>query len=239
MHLSSRKTNARRLVVKRLFQLALTAALGATAAIGGPITFNMTTTATGTLNGTGFTDALLTVTSFADTSLVTVSGSSPGQDYELIAGSSTVSIAGFGAPVTFTDLMFWEDPNSSGDIIFGDTTRGSGIGNAILGFTNPVPGSGLLTYNLQSSFGPAFGGLDFGVTAFHKFNNIPTSGGLLNVTAASGDVFVATATPVATPEPASFLIAGSAILGSFAVQRRVHRSGSGHGTTLSAGHGSA
>ena len=239
MHPSSRKTNAKRLLVKRLFQLALTAALGLTAAVGGPITFNMTTTATGTLNGTGFTAALLTVTSLADTSLVTVSGPSPDQDYELIAGFSTVSIAGFGAPVTFTDLMFWEDPNSSGDIIFGDIARGSGIGNAILGFTNPVPGSGLLTYNLQSSFGPAFGGFDFGVSAFHNFNNIPTSGGLLSVTAASGDVFVATATPVATPEPASFLVAGLGMLGSFAVQRRVHRSGSGRGTTLSAGHRAA
>jgi hypothetical protein len=214
MHPSNRKTAANRLVVKRLFQLILTAALAATAAIGGPITFNMTTTATGSLNGTGFTNALLTVTSLGDTSLVTVSGISPDQIYELIAGSSTVSIAGLGAPVTFTDLMFWEDPNSSGDIIFGDATRGT----PILGFTNPVPGSGLLTYNLQSSFGPAFGGFDFPVSAFHDFNNIPTSGGLLSVTAASNDVFVA----AAAPEPASLLIASLGMLGLFAVQRRVH-----------------
>jgi hypothetical protein len=216
MHLAHSKTGTIDLVVDRLFRLALAAALGSIAAIAGPITFNMTTTATGTLNGTGFVNALLTVTSLADTSLVTVSGASPIQDYELIAGFSTVNITGFASPVTFTDLMFWEDPNSSGDIIFGDTTRGSGIGNAILGFTNPVPGSGLLTYNLQSSFGPAFGGFDFGVSAFHNFNNIPTSGGLLSVTAATNDVFIAAA---ATPEPASFLIEGLGVLGLFAVRR--------------------
>jgi len=217
MDLMHNKTGAINLVLPRLFRLALAAALGLTAAIAGPITFNMTTTATGTLNGVGFTSALLTVTSIADTSLVTVSGTSPDQDYELIAGVSTVSITGFATPLTFTDPMFFEDPNSSGDIIFGDTTHGTGIGNAILGFTNPTPGSGLLTYNLESSFGPASGGFDFGVSAFHNFNNVPTSGGLLSVTAASNDVFTAA---TATPEPASFLIGGLGMLGLLAVRRR-------------------
>lgn len=216
MHLAHSKTGAINLAAGRLFRLALAAALGLSAAIAGPITFNMTTTATGTLNGTGFTNAVLTVTSLADTSLVTVSGASPNQIYELIAASSTVSITGF-APVTFTDMMLWEDPNSSGDIIFGDTARGGGIGNALLGFTNPVPGSGLLTYDLQTSFGPAFGGFDFGVSVFHNFNNIPTSGGLLSVTAASNDAFSAA---TAAPEPASFLIEGLGVLGLLAVRRR-------------------
>lgn len=218
---SNRKTDAKRLVVRQFFGLALTAALAASAAIARPITFSMTTTATGVLNGAGFTNVLLTVTSLADSSLVTVSGATPNQDYQVIAAFSTVTIGGFAIPVTFTDPMFWEDPNSSGDIIFGDTTHGSGIGNGILGFTNPAPGSGLLTYNLQSSFGPAFSGFDFAVSVFHNFNNIPTSGGLLSVTAASNDVFIAAAAQVVAPEPASFLFPGLGMLGLFAVRRRV------------------
>ena len=105
----------------RLLQFLLAATLMGSAARAGQITFTMTADVTGTLGATPFTDALLTVTSVADTSGVFVTG---GIFYELIATSSTVSIAGVtGSPATFTGATFWEDPNGSGDILFGGLVR--------------------------------------------------------------------------------------------------------------------
>ena len=133
----------------RLLQFLLAATLMGSAARAGQITFTMTADVTGTLGATPFTDALLTVTSVADTSGVFVTG---GIFYELIATSSTVSIAGVtGSPATFTGATFWEDPNGSGDILFGDASGGSGFGCVaagcpILGFVNFVSGPPFLTF---------------------------------------------------------------------------------------------
>src|ERR1700722_11736604 len=101
-----------------LFPVGFVAMLPGTAAMASPITYTLTATASGILGGTVFTDAPITVTSIADTSQVFLAtpldNLNPGfggtTDYEVIAMSSTIDIAGF-APATFSDQTFWEDPN--------------------------------------------------------------------------------------------------------------------------------
>jgi hypothetical protein len=68
--------------------------------------------------------------------------------------STRIDISNVGL-LTFSDPTFCEDPNGSGDIIFGDIDARTGI----LGMTALFPG--LETYNLQSSIGPISSALDF------------------------------------------------------------------------------
>ena len=197
-----------RWTIGRLFALALVV-LGGGSALAAPITYTMTATATGTLAGTAFTNAAITVTSVADTSLVFVAGGVfPNLNYEVISFSSSINIAGFGT-ATFTDPMFWEDPNGAGDILFGDLATG----NAILGFTHLF--AGLETYNLESSFGPVSSPFDFVTSVFHNFANIPTTAGSLSLVA-SNDTFTA----VAVPEPSPFGVTSLGLVGLLAIRRR-------------------
>jgi hypothetical protein len=206
----------------RLLQVVFVATLMGNVAHAAQITFTMTANVTGTLGSTPFTDALVTITSVADTSNVFVAGgTSPDFFYELNAISSTVSIAGVttpGSPATFTGTTFWEDPNGSGDIIFGDASGGSGFGCVsagcpILGFVN----FSLTFYQFATSIGPESGN-DFPVAVFNAFENIPTSAGLLSIpqSANSAEVnntvtqdFMETFTAVAVPEPTPFVLLGS------------------------------
>ena len=103
--------------IARFWQLACIATLAGNAALASPITYTMTATASGTFAGTPFANAAITVTSVADTSQVFTT-LPPDAVYDVFPSSSSISIAGF-ATATFTDQTFWEDPNGSGDIIFG------------------------------------------------------------------------------------------------------------------------
>ncbi len=112
-------------------KLALLLLLPGSAAFCGPIMFTFQGTATGIMGTTRFTAASYTVTSFADTTAVNLV---PGDTYEVTTISSTISIAGL--PIaTFTDPMYWSDPQGAGDIIFGDQSIGSGFFPGILGIT--------------------------------------------------------------------------------------------------------
>ncbi len=196
--------------LSRVLLLVFAFTLTATAVSAGPIVYTMTATATGTLGTTAFTGAAITVTSVADTSGAFVaSGTTPDLNWENIASSSTITIAGIGTE-TFTDQTFWVDPNGAGDIIFGDVDGGAFFGG-ILGLTQLFVG--LQTYNLQSAFGPVSSPFDFETGAFNAFQNINTSGGLLSLVA-TNDTFTAT-----TPEPASFLLGGLGLVGLLALRR--------------------
>jgi hypothetical protein len=196
--------------IRRLSVMAFAVVIAGGGAVAGPITYTLNATATGTFAGTPFTNAAITVTSTADTSQVFVaSGTLPDLNYEVIAATSSISIAGF-ATATFTDSTYWYDPNGAGDIIFGDFTAG----NQILGFTKLF--AGLETYNLESSFGPVSSPFDFETSVFNDFRNIPTSGGSLSLVAAN-DTFTAV---TAVPEPASFLAAGLGLLAALSSLRR-------------------
>ncbi len=188
-----------------ILRLAFATVFVAGGVLATPITYTMTATASGNLAGTSFTNAAITVTSLADTGNVFVAGGVfPNLNYEVVAATSTISIAGF-PTATFTDPMFWLDPNGAGDIIFGDFAAGNGI----LGFTKLF--AGLETYNLRSSFGPIFSPFDFETSVFNNFVNIPTNEGNLSLVA-NNDTFTA------SPEPASVLLADLGALGMLAVR---------------------
>jgi hypothetical protein len=145
-------------------------ALSARAALGTPITFTFMGTATGTLGTTPFTAASYTVTSFADTSDVIFANDT----YSVTAISSSIDIAGLPL-ISFTDPMFWADPQGAGDIVFGDLSTDPSLFPGILGIT--VLSQGLETYNLQSSFGPVYSPTDFPSSIFDSFRIFqPTRG---------------------------------------------------------------
>jgi len=202
--------------ISHLLLLVFAFMLIGTTVFAEPISYTMTATATGTLGATAFNDAAITVTSLADTSgAFVVSGTAPDLNWENIASSSTITIAGIGTE-TFTDQTFWVDPNGSGDIIFGDVDDTSGFFGGNLGLTQVL--SGLETYNLQSAFGPISSPFDFESVAFNAFQNIQTSGGLLSLVA-SNDTFTA------TPEPSYFVLSGLALVGLLARRFRSNTTG--------------
>ncbi len=198
--------------ISRLLLLIFAVTLTGTAIYAEPIYYTMTATATGTLGATAFNGAAITVTSVADTSGAFVaSGTAPDLNWENIASSSTITIAGIGTE-TFTDQTFWVDPNGAGDIIFGDVDDGIGFFGGNLGLTRLFVG--LETYNLQSAFGPVSSPFDFETGAFNAFQNIQTSGGLLSLVAIN-DTFTA----VTTPEPSYFLLCSLGLVGLLALRR--------------------
>ena len=119
----------------------------------GPITYTITTTATGTLGGTSFTNAAITVTFVGDTSNIVAGNTLGGSAGTLVnLGSATVIIAGLGA-ATLTDPAFiistFDNTTGGSDVVIGDYTNGTGI----LAATGPA----FYGYNLATSFGPLAG----------------------------------------------------------------------------------
>lgn len=146
--------------------------------LAGPITYTITTTATGTLGGTAFTDAAITVTFAGDTSNIVAGDTLGGSTYTgtlANIGTGTVVIAGLGA-VALTDPAFvlstFDNTTVFGEsgVVIGDSTNGT----AILAATGPA----FYGYDLTGPFGPlsAGGGLGNGGGPSNTF---PTSGGSL------------------------------------------------------------
>ena len=183
------------------------------AGISAPITYTFTGIATGTLGpATSFSNVAFTVTSQAETNAVVLVDST----YAVTAISSTFSyIDPLAGPqsLTFTHPMYWSVPLGSGDVVFGDFALNPSLFPGILGITALF--SGLETYNLQSSFGPVFSGLDFPSSIFHTFQYIPTSRGALSLVAAN-DTFTAST----APEPAAVLLLGVGLASLIQYRRR-------------------
>jgi hypothetical protein len=179
-----------------------------------PIFYQYTTTVTGTLGSTPFSGDLMTVTATADTTQVTSTPTMFGPVW-VVEPTTTFTIAGVGTG-TFTLPTFFDDPNGSGDIIFGLIGPPNGFTgcngcDALLGMTIVL--SPLSTYNLQTSIGPLSSPVDFETTFFGTFQNISTSLGTLSLTA-QDDTFTAI-----VPEPASFVLAAAGLTAILARRR--------------------
>ena len=179
--------------------LATAAVLGLIAGASGQaraelITFTETAIATGTLGGTPYINALITLTSTADTTAVTENSGF----FSVINTSATVDVPLIGtaafAPssTTFDNQTF--NPPAAG--------IASG-GFSILDTFSATFGS----YDLKSSIGPIVG------PAFINSNEpFSTSMGDFIITSVSGDVTFTAVLQGAVPEPGTFGMAGTAVI---------------------------
>lgn len=183
-----------------------------------PITYTISSAVSGTLGGTPFTDALVTVTLTGDTADITP-GPAPYTDVVVNAGNATVDVSGIGI-ATFTDSVVIVDTLSDTTIfgvpavLFLDYTTGTGI--------MLQTGSVFTTYDLGSSLGPitGTGGVASGSAITPVF---PTTDGDLTweIGQPSGtSTFTAVVT---TPEPGSFVLLCVAVLALVLSRRFMQR----------------
>jgi hypothetical protein len=187
-----------RLVLMIAAAVLLGSAIPAQAA---PITYSLTTTASGTLGASSFTNALVTVTLSGDTSNI-MPGSGSITGFLVNPGTATVGIAGVGTATFTGSIGILSTFNNVA--VFG----GSGIiiGQFVGPLNNPSDLTGILTqqgpaffgYNLQGLFGPVSG--TGGSSAPDPTARFPTTGGILNFTAPPA----ATGTTTFTAVPAFF-----------------------------------
>ncbi len=170
-----------------------------------PVTYFFTGTANGTLNGVGFSGALLTVTAAGDTGNVT----SNAGIFQIDTFSSVqIFISGFGTmDVLGTSYVF--DNNT----------------NAVAGFGNEnlvhccdviqVYDPAFALYDLKSSIGPIGNAVD---PSTGDWINMGTSLGSLTVTDYRDYSFTATVGTI--PEPSSLLLLGSGLMAGAGIIRR-------------------
>jgi len=177
-------------------------------AFGDPITYTFTGNADGTIDGTNFTDAKLTVTASGDTSDVTFNA--PNQTYFLnfSGGMADFTINGIGGG-TFTDAYVFDNQE------FG--VAGFGLTSDIIQTHDSSIGStSFASYNLKSAIGPL--GPESSDPSTGDWVGLATSLGSLTVTSYDNVVFQATT--AGAPEPVSVPILGVAIIGMTIIARR-------------------
>ena len=183
-----------------------------------PITYSLTSTATGTLGASSFTNAAVTVTLTGDISNV-MPGPAPFTDIVVNSGAATVSVPGLGTG-TFTDpVVILSTLNDASATNFGvpavlilDETSGTGI--------LVQTGSIFSTYDLRGPLGPLSG--TGGVASGSHITPIfPTTAG--NLTWAIGQSLgTSTFTAVTTPEPGTWVLLGSGLVAVIARRRCKH-----------------
>jgi hypothetical protein len=155
-----------------------------------------TTTASGTLDGSNFVDALLTLTITGDTNNLMNDAS----DFFSIVGAGTVSVAGVGSD-TFTDVVEATDTHDIMGAGISDVTTN----HAILFTLNPA----FATYELTTSIGPVTGS-GLSNPAFITF---ATANGSFSVASIGSVTYTATVGSVPEPASVGLLLAGLAGLG--------------------------
>ena len=174
---------------------ALFAAVFSEVAYAGAITYTATTTGSGSLGGTNFSNALITITGTGDTSDVQEGSSSK---IFLVPISASVTVAGIGSG-TFTDEM---------RAVVNQSVLVAGISNLtknrfVLGPNNPA----FSAYDLKSSIGPLSGS-----SAFNSGFAFPTTAGNFIITSSSTASFTPSTVSI-VPEPSSFALLGIGGLG--------------------------
>jgi hypothetical protein len=158
-------------------------------------TYTETVTATGTLGGVRFNDALVTLTTTADTANIT----SPVAGFSTLTGTpGSVTIAGTGSATFSFDLIVFSNQISGVAGIEAHTT--GSLYADVIDTINPT----FATYDLSSSIGPVTG------TAFTNGGPpFATSSGALVITSTSSSATFLAST-AAVPEPSSFAMCGLA-----------------------------
>lgn len=218
----------------RTVTLALAVIGFTTAAHATPITYQLSSIASGQIGGTQFTNAQVSLYAQADTANIV--SLDVGLPFEIFANPFslfTVTIGGVGTATILDPSAIWSIPQvvpGADDlppfpvVILGRIDQGFPYLTSFTGIG--VSASNALTgYNLATAFGPLadVGGVGFNPQCGVGFNDpcILTSLGFLSFTsndvAPGGSTFTATLTPV--PEPASMLLLGSGVVAMFGRSR--------------------
>ena len=185
-----------------------------------PITYTETTIASGSLGGTNFTNALVTLTLIGDTTGVVQPLPNDVPDFLYNHGTGTITIAGVGIATIFnaSAVIF---PVIPGEIPIPSFGIGQGLIDdghftAILG----IGSNSLAGYDLQTAFGPFTATGEAGAT---EPNGSPhfyaTSAGNLMLTRQES-VVTLTVTTTSVPEPASLSLLGIGGLSLIGLRRR-------------------
>jgi hypothetical protein len=180
-----------------------------------PITYTESVTASGSLNGTSFSGALVTLTmSNVNTSTV----NNPSSGFFTNAGSVSVTVAGVGSGIFTDSIVVFSNFSVATPIVgFEDTS-----------FPNPRPPPSTLSLDILTNASSSFAGYDLksfigpisGTAGIASDEPFSTTGGpfiLSNFT----DNAIFTAVPAPEPSPLSSLaLLGVAIAGLGAIRRR-------------------